>query len=107
MRSALDALAATKDPRAIPILLTKAQPGEMERVRLTALAGLARFAQTSEQDYAQETTSVVRAALEDPFAPVRQAGAGLAGQLHLTQLCLTLWRAMRPSATIAMPQRIF
>jgi aminopeptidase N len=87
MRAALAGLAATKDPRAIPILLAKAQPGQMERVRLTALAGLASFAQTAEQEHAQEMTSVVRAALEDPFAPLRQVAAGLAGQMHLTQLC--------------------
>ncbi|HET7750806.1 MAG TPA: HEAT repeat domain-containing protein [Terriglobales bacterium] len=87
MRATLDGLAVTKDPRAIPILFAKAQAGQMERVRLTALAGLTRFAQTSGHAHAQEMTSVVRAALDDPFAPVRQAGARLAGQLHLTQLC--------------------
>ena len=87
MRAALEGLAATRDPRAIPILLAKAQPEQMERVRLTALAGLASFAQISVRDHTVELTSVVHAALEDSFAPVRQAGARAAEQLHLTQLC--------------------
>lgn len=100
MRAALDALATTRDPRAIPILLAKAQPGQMQRVRLTALAGLARFAQASKQDQSQEMTDVARAALQDPFAPVRQAGAGLAGQLHLTQLCPEI-QAVAHNAPIA------
>ena len=95
MRAALNGLAATKDPRAIPILLAKAQAGQMERVRLTALAGLAGFAHMATQEHVQEMTSVVRAALEDPFAPVRQVGAGLAGQLHLTQLCSEIQAAAR------------
>jgi aminopeptidase N len=95
MRAVLEGLAATKDPRAIAILLAKAQAGQMERVRLTALAGLAGFAQRSEQDHVPEMISVVRAALEDPFAPVRQVGAGLAGQLHLTQLCPEIQAAAR------------
>lgn len=100
MRAALDALATTRDPRAIPILLAKAQPGQMQRVRLTALAGLARFAQASKQDQSQEMTDVARAAVQDSFAPVRQAGAGLAGQLHLTQLCPEI-QAVAHNAPIA------
>lgn len=86
MRAALDALAATVDARAIPILLAKAQPGELQRVRLTALADLAKFAPALQRQ-SQQAAGVVRAALQDPFAPVREAGAELAAQLKLAQFC--------------------
>ena len=95
MRAALGGLAATHDSRAIPILLAKAQSGQMERVRLTALAGLASFGPALEREHNQETASVVRAALDDQFAPVRQAGVGLAGELKLAQLCPDILNAAR------------
>ena len=84
-QGALQGLAAAHDPRALPILLAKAQPGVPERVRLSALAGLAAFVPALYRD--QQAVTTARAALQDPFAPVRQAGAALAGQLKLTQLC--------------------
>ena len=87
MQAALEGLAATHDSRAVPILLSKAQPGQMERVRLSALAGLAEFSPTLQKDHRQEVANTVRAALLDPFAPLQQAGAGLAGGLMLTQFC--------------------
>ena len=95
MRAALDGLASTHDSRAIPILLDKAQAGQMERVRLTALGGLASFGLALEREHEQETVSVIRAALEDQFAPVRQAGVGLAGELKLAQLCPDILAAAR------------
>lgn len=95
MRAALDGLAATGDARAVPILLAKAQPGKLERVRLTALADLAEFLPALQREHEQAASGVIRAALEDPFAPVRQAGAGLAGQLNLTQFCPEIQAAAR------------
>ena len=87
LRAALDGLAATTDARAVSILLAKAQPGELERVRLTALADLAKFQPALQQGREQVIAGLIRAALEDPFAPVREAGAELAGQLKLAQFC--------------------
>jgi aminopeptidase N len=85
MQAVLEALAATGDPRVLPALLAKAQPGEPERVRLSALAALARLTPQKEQN--QEVAMQVGIALEDPFAPVQQAGVSLAGHLKLTQFC--------------------
>lgn len=87
MRAALDGLAASRDPRAVPILLAKAQPGELERVRLGALSGLEKFAETLQRDSQPQVATVVRAAVDDSFAPVQQAGTRLAVQLKLKQLC--------------------
>jgi aminopeptidase N len=95
MRAALDGLAATNDPRAISILLAKAKPGQMERVRLTALSDLATFGPALDWEHEPEAASVIRAALEEQFAPVRQAGVGLAGELKLTQLCPDILAAAR------------
>lgn len=87
LRALLDGLAATRDMRAFSILLAKAQPGELERVRLTALADLAKFQPALQHGREQVIAGVIRAALKDPFASVRQAGAELAGQLKLAQFC--------------------
>lgn len=93
LQAALQGLATTHDPRALPILLAKAQPGAPERVRLSALAGLAAFVPALQRD--QRAASTARAALQDSFAPVRQAGAALAGQLKLTQLCPDIQAAVK------------
>lgn len=95
MQAALDGLAATHDSRAAGILLAKAQPGVPERVRLTALADLADFLPALQSDHPSQLAGVVEAALQDQFAPVRQAGAGLSGQLKLTQLCPEVQAAAR------------
>ncbi|MFZ0213598.1 MAG: M1 family metallopeptidase [Candidatus Acidiferrales bacterium] len=85
MQSALGGLAATKDSRAAAILLAQAQPGIPERIRLSALAGLAAFKETIEREHAQELSEVVRSALGDPYLQVRMAGERLAGAFDLTQ----------------------
>ncbi|MGB6877520.1 MAG: M1 family aminopeptidase [Candidatus Acidiferrales bacterium] len=85
MQATLAGLAATGDPRAAEILLAQAQPGVPERVRLSALAGLAELKEAVEREHGQELIEVVRAALQDPFLPVRQAGERLAADFDLTQ----------------------
>jgi aminopeptidase N len=85
MKAALEALASTKDPRAATILLAQAQPGVPERVRLSALAGLAGLSEAVEQDHAQELAEVVRAALHDSFLPIQEAGEELIGAFDLAQ----------------------
>ncbi len=85
MQATLAGLAATKDPRAVAILLAQAQPGADERIRLSALAGLAGLKDAVEREHAQELAEVVRGALDDPYLPVREAGERLAGTFDLTQ----------------------
>jgi aminopeptidase N len=81
----LAGIASTKDPRAAAILLAQAQPGVTERARLSALAGLSTLKGVVEQEHSQELAATVRAALDDPFLPVHQAGEQLAGEFHLIQ----------------------
>jgi aminopeptidase N len=85
MAEILDGLAATQDPRAAAILLALAQPGVPERIRSRALTGLTRLKAVVEQHHARELAEVVRAALADPFLPVRQAGEQLVGAFDLKQ----------------------
>jgi aminopeptidase N len=85
MQATLNGLAATKDPRAVEVLLSEAQPGVPERIRLYALAGLEGLKETVAQSHAQELAEVVGAALDDPFYPVQEIGEELVGVYHLTQ----------------------
>ncbi len=85
MRATLDGLTATKDPRAAAILLSEAQPGVPEQIRLSALSGLAGLKETVEREHAKELLATVRAALDDPFLPVRQEGELLVGTFDLVQ----------------------
>lgn len=85
MIATLDALAATKDTRAVEILLVQAQPGVPERIRLSALAALAELRPAVEREHPQELIEVVRAALRDSFLPVRQTGEELVGAFNLVQ----------------------
>ena len=85
MQATLNALAATRDPRAVEVLLAKAKPGVPERVRLSALAGLEGLKEAAAQDHAQELIEVVQAALDDPFYPVQEIAEELVGVFHLTQ----------------------
>jgi aminopeptidase N len=85
MSATLDGLVSTGDPRAAAILLAQAQPGVPERIRLSALAGLAGLKEAVEREHTQELVEVVRAALRDPFLPVRLAGEQLVGAFDLTQ----------------------
>ncbi|HEX4020349.1 MAG TPA: M1 family aminopeptidase [Acidobacteriaceae bacterium] len=85
MEATLDGLVATRDSRAAEILLTQARPGVPERIRLSALAGLPELKDAVQHDHAQELVEVVRAALHDPFLPVRETGVQLVGTFDLTQ----------------------
>jgi aminopeptidase N len=85
MQATLAGLAATKDPRAVEILLAQAQPGVAERVRLSALGGLENLKEAVTQNHLTELIEVVRAALHDPFYFTREAGQELVGVFNLTQ----------------------
>ena len=85
MQATFNALVATEDPRAVKILVAEAQPGVPERIRLSALAGLAGLKEAAAHDDARELADVVRAALHDPFFPLREQGEELVGVFHLTQ----------------------
>jgi aminopeptidase N len=85
MRATLDGLASTKDARAVAILLAQARPGIPERIRLSALAGLASLKEAVVHDHAQEMVEVVRAALHDPFLAVKGTGEQLVGIFDLAQ----------------------
>ncbi len=85
MRATLEALAATQDLRAVAILFAQAQPGTPERIRVSALAGLAKLKQAVGTGHARELVGVVKAALRDPYLPVREAGVELAGVFGLAQ----------------------
>jgi aminopeptidase N len=85
MDATLDGLASTGDPKAAAILLAQAQPGVPERIRLSALAGLAGLKEAVEREHAPELVEVVREALQDPFLPVQLAGERLVGAFDLTQ----------------------
>jgi aminopeptidase N len=85
MRATLDGLAASRDPRAAAILLTQAQPGVPERIRIAALAGLAKLQHAVGSEHTRELVGVVQAGLQDPFLPVREAAVELAGAFDLAQ----------------------
>jgi len=85
MRATLEGLVATQDPRAVAILFAQAQPGTPERIRVSALAGLAKLKQAVGTAHARELIGVVQAALQDPYLPVREAGVELAGVFDLEQ----------------------
>jgi aminopeptidase N len=85
MQTTLNALVATKDPRAVEVLLAQAQPGVPERIRLYALAGLENLKEAAAQNHAQEVVEVVRAALHDPFYPIQEVSEELVGVFDLTQ----------------------
>jgi hypothetical protein len=85
MQATLEGLAATRDSRAAAILLAQAQPGIPERIRLSALAGLVELKEPMEHAHAQELVATVRAALDDPFLPVRMAGEQLVAAFALRQ----------------------
>jgi len=86
LKATLNGLASTKDPRAAAILLAQAKPGVPVRIRLSALAGLAKLKDIVQDDHAQELVEVVRAALDDTFFPIQQAGEQLVDAFDLVQL---------------------
>ncbi|MGA9899356.1 MAG: M1 family aminopeptidase [Terriglobales bacterium] len=85
MQATLSGLAATQDPRAAPVLLAQAQPGVPEQIRVGALARLPALKDAIEHDRPQDLVEVVRAALHDPYLPVRETAWDLVGAFHLVQ----------------------
>jgi aminopeptidase N len=83
MQGVFAGLLATRDPRAIAILLANARPGVPERLRVQALktlAGASGFAPAAERG---AVAAAVRKALGDPTLFIRQAGENLAGAYGL------------------------
>lgn len=74
----LDAIAATRDPRAAGLLFTWARPGIPERERDTALAALTSSHIGLTNDLERQLLLIVRAAQHDPVQSTRAAGAQLA-----------------------------
>jgi aminopeptidase N len=85
MQGILSGLAATKDPRAMGVLVSQAQPGIAERIRVYALAELEGCDKTVAKTHEKELLEVVRAALHDPFYPIRAVGEELVGVFGLSQ----------------------
>ena len=85
MQATLSGLVATKNPKAVEILLAQAQPGVPERIRLSALAGLESLKEVVTPSQVPELTEVVRAALHDPFYFTQEAGEELVGVFSLSQ----------------------
>ncbi|MFZ0146450.1 MAG: M1 family aminopeptidase [Candidatus Sulfotelmatobacter sp.] len=85
MQATLNGLVATRNPKAIEILLAQARPGVPERIRLIALTGLESLKEVITPSQVPELTEVVRAALHDPFYFTQEAGEKLVGVFHLSQ----------------------
>jgi aminopeptidase N len=85
MQATLSGLVASKNPKAVEILLAQAQPGVPERIRLSALTGLESLKEVVTPGQVPELTEVVRAALHDPFYLTQEAGEELVGVFSLSQ----------------------
>jgi aminopeptidase N len=85
MQATLSGLAATKNPKAVEILLGQAQPGVPERIRLSALTGLESLKVAVTSSQVPELTEAVRTALHDPFYFTQEAGEQLVGVFDLSQ----------------------
>jgi hypothetical protein len=85
MQAILSGLVATRNPKAVELLLAQAQPGVPERIRLSALAGLESLKDVVTSSQVPELTEAVRAALHDPYYFTQEAGEGLVGVFHLSQ----------------------
>ncbi|HET7175363.1 MAG TPA: M1 family aminopeptidase [Gammaproteobacteria bacterium] len=84
-RALLGALAATHDPRAVPMLLAAGRPGSPIRLRLSAFAGLTAMRDLVQRDHAEELASLVGAGLHDTYIPLQQSAQQLVASFHLTQ----------------------
>lgn len=103
-QAALSGLAATKDSGAAAILLAESQPGVPERIRMSALAGLAQMKEPVERKHARELVATVRAALDDPFLPVRLTGEQLVATFALSQFRANVERDLRSPLIIQRRQ---
>lgn len=101
MQATLGALAATKDARAVEILLARAKPGAPERIRISALTDLTKMKEAIAQNQLPDLIEVTRGALNDPFYLTRAAAEKLVGAFHLTQFEADI-QAQAQSAPMAM-----
>jgi aminopeptidase N len=85
MQATLGGLVATKDAKAAAILLAQAQPGMPEQIRVGALSRIPALKDAIEHDHSQDLVEVVRAALHDPYLPVRETAWDIVGTFHLVQ----------------------
>ncbi len=87
MQATLGGLATTKDAKAAAILLAQARPGTPEQIRVGALSRLPALKDAIEHDHAhaRDLVEVVRAALHDPYLPVRETAWDIVGTFHLVQ----------------------
>jgi len=85
MQGVFSGLVATRDPRAVPILLADARPGVPERLRLEALKALAVASGFVPATDEGALAGVVRGALADPTLFIRQAGESVAGAYGLRE----------------------
>jgi len=67
MQATLSGLAATKNPKAVEILLAQAQPGVPERIRLSALAGLESLKEVVTPSQVAETDGNAASRVARPF----------------------------------------
>ncbi len=100
MKATLAGLAASKDPGAVEVLLSLAQPGVPEQIRSSAIEGLATLGAAVAPGQEQRLAEVARAALHDPFFGTQQAAAELIGALHLREFQADLERDARGAAMI-------
>jgi HEAT repeat protein len=100
MGAVLNALAATKDPRAAEILFAYARPGVPERVRINALAAIAGLKGVIGQDQAPQLAAVVGAALHDPFFLIQEAGEELVGNFGLVQFKPDIEKAVQSAPSV-------
>ncbi|MDE2449013.1 MAG: M1 family metallopeptidase [Gammaproteobacteria bacterium] len=83
VQAVLDAIAATRDPRAAGLLITWARPGIPERERDTALTALASTHLALSDAQRRQLTLYARAAQHDPVQTTREAGAKVSGAYSL------------------------
>ena len=84
-RALVGGIAATGDPRAVPLLLGYAQPGEPLRLRMSALGGLAALKGQVERDHPEEFARLMDEDLHDPYLNLQLEAQGLVASLRLTR----------------------
>jgi aminopeptidase N len=105
MQATLAGLAATKDSRAVAILLAQAQPGVSERTRLSALASLGTLKEMMDRDHRNDLIEVIGAALHDSFLPIVEAGERLVGIYELKQFQTDI-EAAAQNAPLVMQRQV-
>jgi aminopeptidase N len=104
MQGTLVGLVATKDPRAVEILLREAKPGVRERVRISALVGIAATKELVTPSQVPQVIEEVRAALHDTFYFTKKAGEEVVGVFGFTQFEPEI-QAEAQGAPMAMQRR--